>query len=307
MDSGAWAFSRLAAADVVCPTSLDELDRAVREGRRPYAGGTDLLLRCMQTGGTVPSLAWTPAVAELRTFSVQNGIISVGAAASMKSVSSSQAIVNAAPALSEAAELVGSEQIRSRATVAGNLCNASPAADTVPALVVHGATVVVRGNGASRQVAITDFLVGPGVTALAHGEFVAEVRLRAASHRESSCYRRFTVRNSMDLAFVGCGVRLRLAEDGETVESAVIALGAVGPTVELAREAAQVLTGSAPTPAVLRECGEYAASGCHPIDDVRATASYRRRLTAALVIDTVQSAHRRAQKTKKEGRAWISG
>ncbi len=291
---GDWAFSRLAQADVTCPATIGELAAEVAAGRRPFAGATDLLLRSQRSGGVIPSLVWTQSVAGLAKLDAAGGRLHIGAGASAGAIAGSPEVRSGAPALAEAASLLGSVQIRTRATVVGNVCNASPAADSAPALAVHDAVVLLRGQDEQRTVPLTDFLTGPGTTALRQSEFVVGLELDCLRDLEASCYRRFTVRESMDLAFVGVGVKLRVAADGRTIERAAIALGAVGPTLEHAPEAAAALEGRAPTADVVRECGELAAAGCHPISDLRASAAYRRRLVAALVRASVGEAWRRA-------------
>jgi carbon-monoxide dehydrogenase medium subunit len=292
---GSWAFAQLARADVTCPRTVEGLEDAVAAGRVPFAGATDLLIRSMHQGGDLPPLAWTLAVPELSAVEAEDGLLRLGAAVTMRQAAASSAIRVSLPALAESAAVVGSVQIRTRATVVGNLCNASPAADTVPALAVHEATVQIRGAGTRRTVPVTEFVTAPGRIQLTPNEFVSGLQLRPVGEREASSYRRFTVRASMDLAFVGVAVRLRLGADGETIEDAAIALAAVGPTVLMANEAARLLIGRKPDPVLLRDCGEAAALGCRPITDLRASAAYRRRLVAVLVGDAVVEAHRRAR------------
>ena len=296
-----WSFSQLERTDVVCPETADELATLVAEGRLPFAGGTDLLIKSLHGDGTVPPLVWAPAVASLRSIERRDGALAVGGAASAGAVARSADMRRLAPAVAEAAALIGSVQIRTRATVAANVCNASPAADSVPALAVHGTVAVLRRQTARRRLPLTDFLVGPGRNALLAGEFLETLEVPALGEREASCYRRFTVRESMDLAFVGVGALVRLTPDARMVERLVLALGAVGPTVETAPEAAEVLEGREPAEELLRECGEVAAAGCHPIDDLRASAAYRRRLVVALVRDTVATALDRARARLHEG------
>jgi CO/xanthine dehydrogenase FAD-binding subunit len=290
-----WAFSQLARADVVCPTSVDDLASAVASGRTPFAGGTDLLVRALHGDGRLPPLAWTGAAPTLQEIRLSDGGLHIGGAASAGAVAASPETKAGAPAVAEAAGFIGSVQIRTRATLAGNVCNASPAADGVPALVVHGTRAVLRRGAVSRRLKLTELLTGPGRTALAEGEILQALELTALGACEGSCYRRFTVRESMDLAFVGVAALVRLTPDGEAVERAALALGAVGPTVETAPDAEAVLQGREPVANLLRECGEAAAAGCHPIDDLRASAGYRRRLVAALVRETVEMAVQRAR------------
>ena len=296
-----WAFFQLERADVLCPGTVEELAAAVQAGRVPYAGGTDLLIRALQGDGRLPALAWTPAVRALRDVRSSRPALQIGGAASAHRVAAAPEVRRGAPAVAEAAELIGSVQIRTRATLAGNVCNASPAADSLPALVVHAAEAVLRRGVTTRSLPLTDLQLGPGHNALLPGEFLEWLEVRRLGEREGSCYRRFTVRASMDLAFVGVAALVRLAPDGRTLERARLALGAVGPTVETASEAAALLEGREPTPQLLRECGEAAAAGCHPIDDLRASAAYRRRVVVALVREAVGEAVSRAHRHLEGG------
>ncbi len=294
-DRGDWSLSRLERADVLLPSGVEELAAAVEAGRVPFAGGTDLLIAGLQGDGGLPPLAFTPAVAELRRVLRKGTRLWLGAAASAAAVAESSLLRSGAPAVADAAGLIGSPQIRTLAAVAANVCNASPAADTAPALLVHGTTVHLHRGAEGRALPLDEFLLGPGSTALQPGELVTALELEPLGEREGSCYRRFTVRSSMDLAFAGAAVRLRLAPDGETVERAEIALAAVGPTALTAPEAAAHLAGRPPEARVLEECGELAAAGCRPISDLRASAGYRRRLVAALVREAVAEALARAR------------
>ena len=293
--ASAWRLPVLGRADVVCPSTLPELLASVAEGRRPYAGGTDLLIEATNAGGDLPPLAWTPAVAALARIESDDWRARIGAAATFTALLREQAVGTRAPCLVDAAGVVGSAQIRNRATVAGNLCNASPAADTVPALAVHLAIVEIESSKGSRSVAVDGFCTGPGKTVLRAGELVTAVEIALDEPGGSGCYRRFTVRNSMDLAFAGVAVRLRLDADGEHVAEARLALGAVGPTVLVAPSAAQLLVGARPDPSTLGAVAEAAARGCHPISDLRASEGFRRQLVRALVHDAVSEAYRRAR------------
>ena len=238
---GDWAFSQLARADVACPSTVSDLAAAVAAGRTPFAGATDLLIRSLHSGGKVPPLVWTQSVPELNEVGLAGDRLRIGAGAAAGAVAASPEIRSRAPALADAVLLLGSVQIRSRATVVGNVCNASPAADTVPALAVHGTVVRLRRGEEQRVLPLAEFLTGPGATAMRPSEFVVGIELEGLGKREASSYRRFTVRESMDLAFVGVGVRLEVAADARTIERARIALGAVGPTFVEAMEAGAAL------------------------------------------------------------------
>jgi carbon-monoxide dehydrogenase medium subunit len=287
----------LGRADVACPRTLAELLDCVAGGRRPYAGGSDLLLQAAGAGGDLPPLAWTPAVAGLATISIAGNRCRIGAATTITALLAEGGL-GAAACLLDAASVLGSVQIRNRATLAGNLCNASPAADTVPALAVQEAKVEMCGQAGTRTVAVTAFATGPGRTVLQPGEVVTSIEVGLDGPGWGGCYRRFTVRKSMDLAFAGVAARLRLEPDGVHIAEARLALGAVAPTVMLAESAGRLLGGSRPDPSVLAAAAEAAAEACSPISDLRASAGFRRQAVRALVHDTVTEAYRRA----REGR-----
>lgn len=276
------------------PRSLGEFLGLVADGRRPFAGGTDLVPRAWQSPEEGP-LVWVGGVEELRVLEIQGTSIEIGAGVTYAELLCHPRIPREVPALADAAAVVGSVQIRNVASVVGNVCNASPAADTVPALTVHRAQVLLGGR-VERRVDLCAFLTGPGRTALSAGEAVLGLRVSALGPREGSAYRRFTVRRAMDLAFVGVAARLRLAADGQQVEDAAIALGAVGPTVIVADSAAKVLVGSGLEDSVLRECGERVAAQARPISDLRASAEYRRLIAKVLAQDVVRVAYRRARR-----------
>lgn len=295
IDAG-WTIPVLTRVDISCPGSLGELLAQAATGRRPVAGGTDLLVAAAHEGREPSRLVWTGSVPELTIVERCGGDVRVGSAASLGHVAAFDAVRTGAPAIAEAAEVVGSVQIRNVATLAGNLCNASPAADTVPPLAIHDAQVEISHDGAVvRTVAAEVFAEGPGRTVLSEGEVLTAISFRPLGPGEASAYQRFTVRKSMDLAFVGVAARVRLEEDGRTIHSAKIALGAVAPTVVIAREAAATLADTIPDEDVLRSAGRAAAAACEPITDLRASAEYRRRLVEVLTGDVVMRAWRRAR------------
>ncbi len=291
-----WSLPVLHPVDVSCATSLEELLRSASAGTRPFAGGTDVLVAAAHEGSELPPLVWTGSVPGLAVVEQRGAVLQVGAAATLGRVVASDAMRTGAPALAEAAAMVGSVQIRNVATVVGNLCNASPAADTVPPLVVHDATVEIRhATAGARSMPVESLPRGPGQTALAPGEVVTAISIGSLGPREGSAYRRFTVRKSMDLAFVGVAALIALDEDGRRIRAAKIALGAVAPTVVVAAEAAAALAGATPDEEVLRTAGRAAAAACRPITDLRASAEYRLRLVEVMTGDVVLEAWRRAR------------
>ena len=290
-----WTIPVLPRVDISCPGSFPELLALAATGRRPVAGGTDLLVAAAHEGREPSRLVWTGSVPELAIVERLEGDLRIGSAASLGRIAGHDAVRTGAPAIAEAAGVVGSVQIRNVATLVGNLCNASPAADTVPPLAVHDALVEIGHDGAAvRTVAAEAFAKGPGRTVLSEGEVVTAITVRPLRPGEASAYQRFTVRKSMDLAFVGVAARVRLEEDGRTIRSAKIALGAVAPTVVIARAAAATLAGTIPDEDVLRSASLAAAAACEPITDLRASAEYRRRLVEVLTGDVVLRAWRRA-------------
>jgi len=181
----------------------------------------------------------------------------------------------------EAATLIGSTQVQGRATLAGNLCNASPAADSVPAMIAAGVVAVVAGPAGQREMAVENIVLAPGHTALASAEFIVAFRLPSRPARAADAYLRMTPRTEMDIAVVGCGVSLALAADG-TIASARVALGAVAPTPLLVAEAATVLVGHRLDAATLAALDAAARAACRPIDDKRGTIAYRIKVAGVL-------------------------
>ena len=193
----------------------------------------------------------------------------------------------------EAVELIGSTQIQGRATMGGNLCNASPAADSVPALIAAGVTVAVAGPGGRREVAVEDIATGPGLTSLAPGELVASFFLPPRPPRSGDAYQRFIPRTEMDIAVVGVGISLTL-DDGGNCSAARVALGAVAERVLDVPEAAAALVGTTLDAAALNQLAAAASAACRPIDDKRGTVEYRTKVAGVLARRTAQVAAERA-------------
>ncbi len=266
------------------PRSLEEaveLLKASNGDARVLAGGTDLLVQ-MRTGLQRPQLIIdVKRIRELMAISLGEGGLRLGAAVSAAEIGEHRELVESYPGLAEAVALIGSTQIQGRASVGGNLCNASPAADAVPALLALGAECVVAGPGGQRTLAIEDFLLGPGRTALGAGELLVELRIGPRPPRSADAYLRFIPRSEMDIAVVGAGVDLTLDPDGRC-SAARVALGAVAPTVIEVPEAAAALVGGAIDEAALERAGEAASAATSPIDDKRGTVAFRRKVAGVL-------------------------
>ncbi|PEQ11057.1 oxidoreductase [Novosphingobium sp. PC22D] len=254
---------------------------AADPGARPLSGGTDLVVQ-MRSGRFVPS-----AVVDLKRIAGMSGVramgegFAIGAATPCTALKADAALAAAWPGVVEAANLIGSVQVRNRATMAGNLCNASPAADSVPALAAANARVLVAGPNGEREVPVLDIPLSPGKTSLTPGEFVAEIRLPPRLERGGDAYLRSTPRTEMDIAVAGAGVSVEMAPDG-TCAAARIALGAVGPKVVLVEEAAAALVGTRLDDAALEAMAVAIRAACHPIDDKRGTVAYRKAMAATL-------------------------
>jgi carbon-monoxide dehydrogenase medium subunit len=199
------------------------------------------------------------------------------------------------PGLTEAAHLIGSLQIQSRASVGGNLCNGSPAADTTPALIALGAKCRVLGPAGERVVPVEDFCTAPGRTVLQPGELLVEFQIPSPARNSCDAYLRFIPRNEMDIAVVGVGAAVTIDLSDDRISEARIALAAVGPTPIFAREASQYLAGKRINEESIEQAAQLAISATSPIDDMRGTAEFRRHVTGVLTRRTLAKAIERAR------------
>ncbi len=282
--------------DYLAPTSADQAVAALAEagvGARVLSGGTDLLVQ-LRAGRLAPGLIVDlKRIPEAIGIRRESGGFVIGAATSGAMLGEHLALCEAWPGVVEAANLIGSTQVQGRASLAGNLCNASPAADSVPALVAANATCVVVGPNGRREVPAQAIPLAPGQTSLAHGEFVLEIKLPAVSSRSADAYLRSIPRTEMDIAVVGVGVNLTLDGAG-TIVRARVALGAVAPTVILAEDAAAAIVGSTLDDAALDRLDAAAQAACRPISDKRGTVQFRTRIAGVLARRVAKIAYERA-------------
>ena len=259
------------------PHTLDQavaLLAAAQGEARVLAGGTDLLVQ-MKTEIIAPDLLVDiKHIAELREIKEEGGAFRIGAAVTGAELKENAKLKSMWPGLVEAANLIGSTQIQGRASMGGNLCNGSPAADSVPAMIAAGAKASVVGPGGRREVPVEDIMIGPRRLSLAKGEIVASFLLPAKPARTGDAYLRFIPRTEMDIAVVGCGICLTLDGSG-TCTSARVALGAVAPRPLLVAPAAAALVGSKIDEGALAKLEKEARAACQPIDDKRGTREYR--------------------------------
>lgn len=257
------------------------------------AGGSDLLVR-MKGGFIEPELIVDiKEIAGLSEIRQTADGFSIGAAVPCAVLGENAALKAAWPGVVEAARLIGSKQVQGRCTVAGNLCNASPAADSVPALVAAGAKALIAGPHGRRTVPVEAVPVGPGRTSLAKGEIVEAILLGHRPPRSGDAYLRFIPRTEMDIAVVSAGVNLTLDEGG-VVTSARIALGAVAPTVLLVEAAGQALVGSTLDDDALERLAAACSAACRPINDKRGTIEFRRKIAGVLAKRAAATAYSRA-------------
>ena len=279
----------------------DSLDRAVallaaEAGEaRVLAGGTDLLVQLRTDIIDPVLLVDIKGIAETRQIKEEAGGFRVGAAVTGAELKEHQKLKAAWPGVVEAANLIGSTQVQGRATMGGNLCNGSPAADSVPALIAAGAKASIVGPKGRRELAVEDIMLAPRKLALDKGEIVASFLLPARPERTGDAYLRFIPRTEMDIAVVGCGVCLSLDAKG-VCTAARVALGAVAARPLLVAEAASALIGTKVDDAALQKLDAAAQAACRPIDDKRGTKEYRIKVAGVLARRATQIALERARK-----------
>jgi len=256
------------------------------------AGGTDLLVR-MKGGFIEPDLIVDiKHIAAMREIKKTASGFQIGAAVSGVELGES-AVKKAWPGVVEAANLIGSKQVQGRCTMVGNMCNASPAADSVPALIAAGAQAVIVGPKKKRTVAVEKIAVGPGRTSLAKGEVVESLLLPKRPARSGDAYLRFIPRTEMDIAVVSAGVSLVLDAKG-VIKEARVALGAVAPVVLLVAPAAKAIIGSKLDDAALARLAAACSAACTPIDDKRGTIEFRTKVAGVLARRAAKIAYQRA-------------
>jgi aerobic carbon-monoxide dehydrogenase medium subunit len=276
-------------------TTKDAVSLLAKEKGKAFvlAGGTDLLVK-MKAGMLEPDLVVDikriKGMTEIKKSSTG---FSIGAAVPCAALDEDKALVKAWPGVVEAANLIGSKQVQGRCTMVGNLCNASPAADSVPALVAANAKVIIAGPKGTRKLAVEDVPAGVGRTNLKKGEFIVAVELPKKAARSGDAYLRFIPRTEMDIAVVSVGVNLTLDGKG-TITAARVALGAVATTVLLVKEAAKAIIGTKLDDAAKAKLAAVASAACRPIDDKRGTVEFRTDVAGVLARRAAEIAYARA-------------
>jgi carbon-monoxide dehydrogenase medium subunit len=278
------------------PHSFDDAVKIAADAKgvtRFLAGGTDVLVQLRADIVTPDTLIDIKKISGVSDITREGKGWRIGVAVTGAEMSEHGELGKEWPGVVEAMDLIGSTQVQGRATLTGNLCNGSPAADSVPAMVAAGATVSVTGPKGSRTVAVEDIPTGPGKTSLAKGELITAVHLPACGKHRGDAYLRFIPRTEMDIAVVGCAVNLRL--EGKKIVEARVVLGAVAPTVLLVADAAKAIIGTTLDDAALEALAAAASAACKPINDKRGTIKFRTHVAGVLAKRAAKIAYERAE------------
>jgi CO/xanthine dehydrogenase FAD-binding subunit len=282
--------------EYLAPTSLDDLYSALQGDVRSamLAGGTDVIIQLREGRREVDQLIDVKHIAELMTLEIESdGTLAIGAATPVCEIYEDESIRQNFPGLVDAASLIGGIAIQGRASLGGNICNASPASDSAPALMALGAQLVIGSGTGTRTLPVEDFFVGPGQNALAGDEILLQIRVPALTANSNSFFLRFIPRNEMDIAVVNCGARIELNAAGDSITDARVAVGAVAPTPLMVPSAAQALIGQAPTEEAFAAAGAAASAAATPITDMRGSAKQRTHLASVLTVRALRGALQR--------------
>ncbi len=268
--------------EYVTPQSASEASQALlQEGAFALAGGTDLLVK-LKTRFVSPSIVVDiKRVPKIMTIEQSAEGWWIGAATPCAEIVEHDSLSKDWSGIVEALSLIGSTQIQGRATLGGNLCNASPAADSVPALIAAGATCVISGQTKEREEAVENIVTAPGITTLSKGEFIIGFKLPKPKLRSGDAYLRLIPRSEMDIAVVGAGVSLSVTEDGK-IEAVRVSLGAIAPTQVLLTGLEDIFVGKEPDDDAIQKLVAVAEKACKPIKDKRGTIEYRTKIAGVL-------------------------
>lgn len=289
------------AFDYVAPRSLAEALTALGNGKRSLmlAGGTDVIIQLREGRKHCDQVIDLKHIPEMMAMAfTPDGSLDVGAAVPLAQIYEDAQVRAKLPALVDAASIIGGTAIQSRASLGGNLCNASPAADSSPALMVLGARLNIASPGGSREVPVEEFFAGPGRSTLQPNELLVSVRIPAQPEHSGAYYHRFIPRNEMDIAVASAGVRIELAADGSTIEGARVALGAVAATPIMVPGASAALVGKQAGADAFAAAGQAAADAATPIDDMRGGIAQRKHLSKILTIRALEGALQRYREAR---------
>ena len=278
---------------------MEEAREILRRGDGHYkvlAGGTDIILQLRRRVRQYRGLINIKRLPDISSWSAEPGKgLRVGAATLIRELEISPRIFQRFPAFVDSLKVLGSIQLRNIATVGGNLCNASPAADTAPPLIVLGAKAFYVDDSAPQSIPVDKFFVGPGSTVLGPDGLLLRVDLPEPQGLTGNSFERLTPRGAMDIAIASAASQVTLDPSSGNVIDVAIALGAVAPTPVRAPRAEDVLRGREPAPELIAKAGKVAMEECHPIDDIRGSAAYRRAMIGVLVRRTLERSIERAR------------
>ncbi len=289
------------AFEYVAPRTLAEAFAHLGNGKRTalLAGGTDLIIQLREYRRSCDLVIDVKHIPELTSITVTaSGELEIGAAVPLARIYEDPGVCSRWPALVDAASIIGGIQVQGRASLGGNLCNASPAADSPPALMVLGARLRVGSSSGLRELPVSEFFLGPGRNALQPGELLVQVVIPPLAVRAGAFYHRFIPRNEMDIAVASAGAYLQLSPDGQRVEAARVAIGAVAPTPLAVPAAAEVLVGQAPGELAFARAADAASAAARPITDMRGSVAQRRHLIKVLTRRALQGALLRAREVR---------
>jgi len=281
------------------PDTFDEAIALAQKAKgtlRFLAGGTDVLVQLRSDLVTPDTLIDLKGIAGVKDITRTSEGWDIGIAVSGAEITEHEELMQDWPGVVEAMDLIGSTQVQGRATLVGNLCNGSPAADSVPAMMAAGASAMTLGPNGTRELMVTDIPTGPGQTCLQPGEIITSIHIPAQKANSGDAYERFIPRTEMDIAVVGCGINLTV--DGDTITGAKVAIGAVAPTIQLVPDAADALIGSSLDEQALAGLADAVRAACNPIDDKRGTIEFRIDVAGVLARRVAQTAYARARKAK---------
>lgn len=287
------------AIEYVAPASLDEATKVLAAkgaSARVLAGGTDVIIQAREGRkdvGVMVDVKHIPETTELTLNA--DGSLRVGAATPCAQIYGNADVAKRFPALIDSASLIGGIQIQSRASLGGNLCNSSPAADSIPTLIALGATCEITGPDGKRTLAVEDFCTAPGQNALQAGELLVALMFPAPAANSGAAFERFIPRNEMDIAVVNAAANVTLSADGKTFESARIAIGAVAPTPLFVKAAGDALAGKPVSDETIAAAAKAAADAAKPITDMRGSAAQRKHLAGVLTKRVINKAVERAR------------
>ena len=262
---------------------------------RPLAGGTDLLVKARANVWELDAVVDIKNIPELMTLTINGSGLSIGAGVPCYQVYDNSEVAAHYPGIVDGASIIGGIQIQSRAGLGGNLCNAAPSGDGIPALIAHSAVAKIASVNGTREVAVEDFCTGPSRTALEAGELLVSIEVPKPAPNSGAAYTRFIPRNEMDIAVAGVGVFVQLDASGQNFESARIALASVGPTPILASAAGDSLAGKPVNDDTIAAAAALAKDAATPITDMRGTIEQRRQLVEVLTGRMIKQAVERAR------------